>query len=225
MVATGGHVKEWVGVSLTDTHTHFHTFRPPRFLCSTGPTLDHQAAGEKERELTLSTADNVVRQERDALKKKMKKINKSGMGFEVGMWVEALKKGKRPYLMAKVTRVGKKGNEVDLEFEDGGKEKGVRTSNGRVKATKVGSRAATSSGAHGKLTYASKRDAYHGYDVGEEHNKTIEKVSSAGQPENGDWRLATVLNEDTSTYRHPVVFISSTLATHPHTPLLVIVQQ
>ena len=160
----------------------------------------------------------MVRQERDALKKKMKKINKSGMGFEVGMWVEALKKGKRPYLMAKVTRVGKKGNEVDLEFEDGGKEKGVRTSNGRVKATKVGSRAATSSGAHGKLTYASKRDAYHGYDVGEEHNKTIEKVSSAGQPENGDWRPLTVLNEDTSTYRHPVVFISSTPRFSPPHP-------
>ena len=73
-----------------------------------------------------------------------------------------------------------------LEFEDGGKEKGVRTSNGRVKATKVGSRAATSSGAHGKLTYASKRDAYHGYDAGEEHTKTIEKVRAASGEERSE---------------------------------------
>ena len=119
----------------------------------------------------------MIKQERDALKKKLKKINKSGTGFEVGMWVEALKKGKRPYLMAKVTKIGKNGN-VDLEFEDGGKEKSVRTSNGRVKATKVGGRSTTSSGTHGKLTYASKRDAYHGYDAAEEHAKTIEKFNN-----------------------------------------------
>jgi len=145
---------------------------------SSGPTLDHQATGEKEAELTLSLADTVVKREREELKKKLKKINKEGKGFEVGMWVEALKKGKRPYLMAKVTKVGKKGKEVDLEFEDGSKEKSVRCSNGRVKATKVGSRSSTSTGAHGKLTYASKRDAYHGYDAGEEHAKTIEKFNN-----------------------------------------------
>ena len=58
--------------------------------------------------------------------------------------------------MAKVTKVSKKG-ELDLEFEDGSKESRVRPANGRVKATRVGSRNAVQEGQHGKLDYAGKR--------------------------------------------------------------------
>ena len=144
-----------------------------------GPTLEHQAVTEKEAELTVSVADAIVREQRAKLKSQMASVNKTGRGFKVGMWVEALKKGKRPYLMAKVVRISKKGSELDLEFEDGSTEASVRAGNGRVKLTKLGSRTltSTSSSDHGKVTYDSKRDAYHGYDAWEEQKKTISRFN------------------------------------------------
>jgi hypothetical protein len=39
--------------------------------------------------------------------------------FEVGMWIEALKKGKHPYLIAQILKMNKSGDEFEIQFEDG----------------------------------------------------------------------------------------------------------
>eukprot|EP00519_Triparma_laevis_P007417 CAMPEP_0182508682 /NCGR_PEP_ID=MMETSP1321-20130603/25476_1 /TAXON_ID=91990 /ORGANISM="Bolidomonas sp., Strain RCC1657" /LENGTH=482 /DNA_ID=CAMNT_0024714795 /DNA_START=74 /DNA_END=1519 /DNA_ORIENTATION=- len=140
---------------------------------STGPTLDHQAAGEVSATLTMSVADSVAKSHHSNLKQKIKSINKTGQGFEVNMWVEALKKNKRPYLMAQVLKVSKRG-ELDLKYEDGTFESQIRPSNGRVKATKVNATLSTATGEHGKLDYASKRDKYYGYD-NEDYKGTVRR--------------------------------------------------
>ena len=87
-------------------------------------------------------ADAVARAERDKIKKKASQIKKTGAGFEVGMWVEALKKNKRPYLMAKVLKATKD-NYLDLEFEDGVVERRISPRNERVKVSEKASTGAT----------------------------------------------------------------------------------
>jgi hypothetical protein len=125
------------------------------------PTLEHQTVGEREEGVTLSRADEAARGERERLRAKMKKTAKTGRGYAKGDWVEALKRGKRPYLMAKVTSVSSDGL-LSLEFEDGGSEKRVDPKNGRVKVTRTGARTSVQDGKLGKQSYDGKRDAYHG---------------------------------------------------------------
>jgi hypothetical protein len=99
-----------------------------------GPTLDHQADQQDRRTISLAEADALVREERERIKEKLRKqrtkLKKSGrIGgdddddddlFEVGMWIEALKKNKRPYLIAQIIKAAsdKKGRFYDLQYED-----------------------------------------------------------------------------------------------------------
>ena len=71
-----------------------------------GPSLDHQADQrlDKDRvELSMASADAIVRAERRLLKEKQKKQE-----FQVGMWVEAMKNGKGPYRICQITKIAKK---------------------------------------------------------------------------------------------------------------------
>ena len=105
--------------------------------------------------------------------------------FEVGMWIEELKKNKRPYLIAQIIKAAsdKKGSIYDLKYEDGFIERGVRpfgSSGGRdnipqrMRVTKSGSRATTSTTTANKESYDSKRDAYHGVEI-DNHTKKMEE--------------------------------------------------
>ena len=168
-----------------------------------GPTLDHQADQQDRRTISLAEADALVREERERIKEKLRKqrtkLKKSGrIGgdddddddddlFEVGMWIEALKKNKRPYLIAQIIKAAsdKKGRFYDLQYEDGYIERSVRPLFGnsggrdnvaqRMRVTKSGSRATTTTTTTaGKESYDSKRDAYHGVEI-DNHTKKMEE--------------------------------------------------
>ena len=100
--------------------------------------------------------------------------------FKVGMWVEALRKGKRPYIICQIIKIAKKGTLFDLRYENGTLETNVKmkkslrgTPNARIRLTKRGARSfAINAEQHGKETFDSKRDAYHGFD-NEKHLQTL----------------------------------------------------
>jgi pre-mRNA-processing factor SLU7 len=146
-----------------------------------GPSLDHQTLDPNASDrqvLTLSSADQLVKKERQIEKEKHKRGE-----FEVGMWVEAMKNNKGPYKICKITKIANKGTIFDLEYEDGTVEQKVKfkpKSKGmfkpRIRMTKSGARSIQiDSSKYGKETYDSKRDEYHGYDA-ETHTKKVEKI-------------------------------------------------
>ena len=139
-----------------------------------GPTLDHQQDQrlDSERvELSMSTADKLLAQRRRALKSKQLQGQ-----FEVGMWVEGLKNNKAPYQICQILKIAKKGTVFDLKYEDGTVERKVKLrtiGRPRIRMTKTGNRSfAIDAATHGKETYDSKRDKYHGFD-GDGFNKRV----------------------------------------------------
>jgi Pre-mRNA splicing Prp18-interacting factor. len=146
-----------------------------------GPSLDHQASqkADSERlELSLQRADELVEIERRKLKEARKR-NK----FRVGMWVEALKKNRKPYMICQIIKISKKGTVFDVRYEDGTMEKNIKMSKSerfsnapRIRMTKTGNRAFEVNHAlHGKETYDSKRDKYHGFEV-QLHQKRLQEI-------------------------------------------------
>mmetsp|Transcript_12000 Transcript_12000/g.25561 ORF Transcript_12000/g.25561 Transcript_12000/m.25561 type:complete len:703 (-) Transcript_12000:279-2387(-) len=164
-----------------------------------GPTLDHQADQRREedkRGISLGEADRLVREERDRIKRKLERQKKRGKKrrsheeeadlFEVGMWIEALRKNKKPYLIAQIVKISGKGSKCgfDLKYEDGYIERNVRPwaekkkssflNAPRMRVTRTGSRTASiHNNAFGKETYDSKRDSYHGVEI-DGHMKKME---------------------------------------------------
>ena len=173
-----------------------------------GPTLDHQADQRREEDrqgITLSEADRLVREERNRIKRKLEKqklnekSRKKGRRnrhndevdtdlFEIGMWIEALRKNKKPYLIAQIVKISDKGKAFDLKYEDGYIERKVKPWGGksgssanaassapRMRVTRAGNRSfAVDKSKSGKETYDSKRDAYHGVEV-DGHTKKMEE--------------------------------------------------
>ena len=146
-----------------------------------GPSLDHQASqkAESERlELSLQKADQLVELERQKLKD-FQRRNK----FKVGMWVEALPKNRRPYRICQIIRIAKKGTVFDLKYESGKVETDIKmkkserfAKNPRIRITKTGNRTfAIDKALHGKETYDSKRDKYHGFEV-EQHQARVREM-------------------------------------------------
>lgn len=147
-----------------------------------GPSLDHQTLDPNASDrqvLTMTSADQLIKQERQNEKEKRKKGQ-----FEEGMWVEALKSNKGPYRICKIVKIAKKGTLFDLEFEDGTLEKKVKFKPGkgsgmfkpRIRMTKSGARSLqVDAKKYGKETYDSKRDEYHGYDA-DSHTKKVEQI-------------------------------------------------
>eukprot|EP00538_Stauroneis_constricta_P011417 CAMPEP_0119548946 /NCGR_PEP_ID=MMETSP1352-20130426/2749_1 /TAXON_ID=265584 /ORGANISM="Stauroneis constricta, Strain CCMP1120" /LENGTH=656 /DNA_ID=CAMNT_0007594359 /DNA_START=43 /DNA_END=2010 /DNA_ORIENTATION=- len=151
-----------------------------------GPSLDHQADQRLDKdkiELSMSTADAEIRKQRKKFKEMQRKQK-----FAVGMWVEAMRSNKGPYRMCQITKISKKGTQFDLKYEDGTVERKVKfdkkkssklfsgDKKPRIKMVKSGSRTIQlDASVHGKETFDSKRDKYHGYDH-ESHTKMVEKV-------------------------------------------------
>lgn len=145
-----------------------------------GPSLDHQGnqkAADEKLELSLAAADAIVKEER----RKLREQQRTG-SFQVGTWVEAMKKNRMPYRICQIVAMQKKGTEFDLKFEDGTVEKKVKlkqrmgANKPRIRMTKTGTRSVKIDAAtFGKETYDSKRDRYHGYDVQEGHLKELQE--------------------------------------------------
>ena len=160
--------------AIINPHNPEFITRRPWYLggdADAGPSLDHQGdqrAEEDKKELSLSAADRLVREERA----RVKALKKAGK-FKAGMWVEALKKGRKPYLICQITKIRKKGTVFDLAYDDGTVETGVKFKkedrdgpNPRIRMTKTGNRAVeVDKVEHGRTTYDAKRDAYLGYEV------------------------------------------------------------
>ena len=140
-----------------------------------GPSLDHQAGQQagpgRSGELGMAEAERLVREGRER-ERELRRANR----FRAGMWVESLRRGKRPYLMCRIVAIRKRGTVFDLEYDGGEVERGVvmakarrGTEGARIRHTRQGSRVAGAGGTdpdrHGRETYASKRDAYLGYEL------------------------------------------------------------
>ena len=154
-----------------------------------GPSLDHQGDQRTEAdrlELSMTSADRLVQMEREKLKKQGKSIK-----WKKGMWIEALKHNKLPYMICQITKYDKKNHLFDLKYEDGSVEKKVKfnakksnslfkSKHPRIRMTKTGSRSfAIDHTKYGKETYDSKRDKYHGYDATtDQHMSMIEEKYS-----------------------------------------------
>jgi pre-mRNA-processing factor SLU7 len=160
--------------AIINPHNPEFITRRPWYLggdAGAGPSLDHQGdqrAEEDKKELSLGAADRLVREERA----RVRALRKAGK-FRAGMWVEALRRGRRPYLICQITKIRKKGTVFDLAYDDGTVETGVRFGkeerdgpHPRIRMTKTGNRAVEVDKAeHGRTTYDAKRDAYLGYEV------------------------------------------------------------
>ena len=165
--------------SMINPHNPEFITKRPWYLggADTGPSLDHQADQRPDKEkisVTLKDADEFLQQERN----KRKELAKKGQ-FQVGMWVEALRNNKAPYKICQITRMGKKGTEFDLKYEDGSVERKVKLKPGkrkpRIRITKTGARSLEMDpNTYGKESFDSKRDKYHGYDY-DSHNKLLEE--------------------------------------------------
>jgi pre-mRNA-processing factor SLU7 len=150
----------------------FITKKPWYLGEDSGPTLDHQAstATDSKGALSLSQANHLLEIQRSKIKHLVKSKK-----FKVGMWVEALKRNKMPYQICQIIRIGKKGTEFDIRFEDGYVEKNIKMKksergykNARIRFTKAGNRAVVLGQGDedvGLETYDSKRDKYHGFEV------------------------------------------------------------
>lgn len=163
-------------------------------------SLQHQAsqrpdAERQQRELTSLTAaeDRLAAQ-----RKQLRRQHHSHQAWEVGQWVEALKKrNKLPYQMCQIVQIYNISSNsdvnrhrgtsflFDLKFEDGSIEKKVKLESGskpRIRWTGAGNRAisdfhtadtaSTNATAAVASTYTSKRDQYHGYDR-DKHNAMV----------------------------------------------------
>eukprot|EP00934_Nitzschia_sp_Nitz4_P006300 Nitzschia sp. Nitz4//scaffold133_size116822//22229//24157//NITZ4_003796-RA/size116822-processed-gene-0.103-mRNA-1//1//CDS//3329535363//6290//frame0 len=145
-----------------------------------GPSLDHQQADPNSKSnhtLSMSMADELVKKEREKHNKRRK-----GSQFQVGMWVEAMRHGKGPYRICQITKIAKKGTVCDLKFEDGTLESKVKfnpskpAAKPRIRLTQMGTRTIElDEKTHGRETFDSKRDKYHGYDP-ESHTKKVAEV-------------------------------------------------
>lgn len=175
--------------AIINPHNPEFITRRPWYLggSDAGPSLDHQAdqraLGDRIG-ITLAASDYIVKQQRA----KTKELYQLGFqALQPGMWLEGLKRNRKPYLMCKVLMIDDKKREVDVEYEDGTVERNIRwpksaeDRNARLRLTKVGSRVVPSDAAAdglGKETYDSKRDLYHGVEVEDQQRELIQKFQS-----------------------------------------------
>jgi len=140
-------------------------------------TLEHQQkAGDYREELTLADAERALALKR----KKEKEIKESGQFFK-GQWAEALKQNRPPYRICQIVKVhGKKGSGCyDIQFEDGTVERKVKVNPSarkpQIRSTRTGNRSDIAAVQDKKETFDSKRDKYHGYELGSFNTKITAK--------------------------------------------------
>lgn len=149
---------------MINPHNPEYITKRPWYLGESGPSLNHHAVQKKDHKLSLHESDKVA-------KERKKRMSKSAT-LQVGMWVEALKHGKTPWLQAKVIKLNLDGT-ADVEFEDGKTQRKVKREH--IKTSLVfGSMVGIEQ--EGKLTFDAKRDRWHGYDPSA-HKLTIERYN------------------------------------------------
>jgi len=163
------------GSMINPHNPEFITARPWYLGGGEGPSLDHQADQRTESEtleLSLQAADQLVKQQRASLKQQQR--------YKVGMWVESLKKNRKPWRICQIVKIQKKGTVFDLKYDDDGYiERNVKGNKNRIRMTKSGSRSfAIDNQKYGKETFDSKRDKYHGFEVNQHLNKIQEKFQN-----------------------------------------------
>lgn len=141
------------GKMINPHNPEFITKRP-WYLGESGPSLTHHTAAS-DHALTLAETDAAVAAAR------------ASRAVEVGTWVEALYRGRTPWLPAKVEAVRLDGS-LELSFENGKRAKAPRS---QVKLPR-GARAKLDN-----LSYDAKRDRWHGYDPGM-HSETVDKYAA-----------------------------------------------
>lgn len=171
--------------SMINPHNPEFITRRPWYLGGNdeGPSLDHQAdqrSAYERLELSIASADGVVKNQRLQTKLLLKK----GLdGLKVGLWVESLKRNRKPYLICQIIHLKTSGRkkEVRVQYEDGSKETIlVHRQPQRIRVTKSGSRCDTIAydTEMGKETFDSKRDEYHGYDANHQHALVQERYKT-----------------------------------------------
>jgi len=149
---------------MINPHNPEYITKRPWYLGESGPSLNHHAVQKKDHLLSLHEADKVAAQR----KKKLP----NNAALQVGMWVEALKLGKTPWLQAKVKALNLDGTS-DLEFEDGKVQRKVKREHVKTSMA-FGSMVGIES--EGKLAFDAKRDRWHGYDP-TAHKLTIDRYN------------------------------------------------
>jgi pre-mRNA-processing factor SLU7 len=149
---------------MINPHNPEYITKRPWYLGESGPSLNHHAVQKKTHVLSLHEADQVAAER--------KKRQPKTATLEAGMWVEALKHGKTPWLQAKVVRLNLDGTS-DLEFEDKKVQKKVPREHVKTSLA-FGSMVGIEE--EGKLTFDAKRDRWHGYDPSA-HKLTVDRYN------------------------------------------------
>mmetsp|Transcript_35873 Transcript_35873/g.83151 ORF Transcript_35873/g.83151 Transcript_35873/m.83151 type:complete len:270 (-) Transcript_35873:1156-1965(-) len=149
---------------MINPHNPEYITKRPWYLGESGPSLNHHAVQKKNHFITMHEADAVAKQR----KKKERKDTR----LQVGMWVEALFRGKNPWLPAKVLKMNLDGT-ADVEFENGKVQKKVARAHIKTSMA-FGSMLGIEE--EGKLAFDAKRDRWHGYDP-TAHKGTIERYN------------------------------------------------
>ena len=148
------------GEMINPHNPEFLTKKPWYLGDDAGPTLSHQGTGSAPvGSVSLSEAEADVRRRRSAWS-----AQTAGEGapvVQIGTWIEALRRGKTPYLPCKVKAVKLDGT-LDVEFENG--QIGRRTPRAHCKLPKSAAGARAGLEQLGKVAYDAKRDRWHGYD-------------------------------------------------------------
>jgi pre-mRNA-processing factor SLU7 len=143
----------------------FITKRPWYLGSEESDQLQHQSDQRKKHDNSAASLLETDRQlERH---RQLERQRLSSGKFRVGQWVEALKKNKPPYKIAKIIQIKNK-NLYDLEYEDGYIERNIKfkqhssqnSNKPRIRMTKASLDQSSSD-----ANYDAKRDRFHGYDL------------------------------------------------------------